>query len=238
MKKLKKIENLSDQAFTLIREAIMNNVLKPGKLYSATEIGEWIGVSRTPIREAAQQLANIGLVRVEKNRGIRILPTSLQGLIESFQIRLMLEVPMIRKTATSRSEDDLVLIKEAFEKFQAAAESDDAKATLEADKEYHLAILKASGIGRALTIIENTRNTVLLTGPSTIPHSRSCMDAFNDHKALHEAILTKDAVQAGIEMERHIINTANMLITQESKSRDDWEGAELLEQFEWICNPR
>ena len=150
MKKLKKIENLSDQAFTLIREAIMNNVLKPGKLYSATEIGEWIGVSRTPIREAAQQLANIGLVRVEKNRGIRILPTSLQGLIESFQIRLMLEVPMIRKTATSRSEDDLVLIKEAFEKFQVAAESDDAKATLEADKEYHLAILKASGIGRAL----------------------------------------------------------------------------------------
>lgn len=238
MKKLKKIENLSDQAFTLIREAIMNNVLKPGKLYSATEIGEWIGVSRTPIREAAQQLANIGLVRVEKNRGIRILPTSLQGLIESFQIRLMLEVPMIRKTATSRSDDDLVLIKEAFEKFQAAAESDDAKATLEADKEYHLAILKASGIGRALTIIENTRNTVLLTGPSTIPHSRSCMDAFNDHKALHEAILTKDAVQAGIEMERHIINTANMLITQESKSRDDWEDAELLEQFEWICNPR
>ena len=238
MKKLKKIENLSDQAFTLIREAIMNNVLKPGKLYSATEIGEWIGVSRTPIREAAQQLANIGLVRVEKNRGIRILPTSLQGLIESFQIRLMLEVPMIRKTATSRSDDDLVLIKEAFEKFQVAAESDDAKATLEADKEYHLAILKASGIGRALTIIENTRNTVLLTGPSTIPHSRSCMDAFNDHKALHEAILTKDAVQAGIEMERHIINTANMLITQESKSRDDWEGAERLEQFEWICNPR
>lgn len=238
MKKLKKIENLSDQAFTLIREAIMNNVLKPGKLYSATEIGEWIGVSRTPIREAAQQLANIGLVRVEKNRGIRILPTSLQGLIESFQIRLMLEVPMIRKTATSRSDDDLVLIKEAFEKFQVAAESDDAKATLEADKEYHLAILKASGIGRALTIIENTRNTVLLTGPSTIPHSRSCMDAFNDHKALHEAILTKDAVQAGIEMERHIINTANMLITQESKSRDDWEDAELLEQFEWICNLR
>lgn len=234
MKKLKKIESLSDQAFDLLREAILNGVLEPGKLYSATEIGEWIGASRTPVREAAQQLAAIGLVRVERNKGIRILPTSLQELIESFQIRLMLEVPLIRKVALSRTEADLENIIEAYQNFETAAQKNDAAETLKADKDYHSALLQASRIERALVIIENTRNAVLLTGPSTIPFSRTCMEAFNDHKPIHEAILNQDADLAENEMKRHIINTANMLITQEAKKRDDWIDPNIMSQFSWI----
>ncbi|OYQ74307.1 GntR family transcriptional regulator [Wohlfahrtiimonas sp. G9077] len=234
MKKLKKIENLSDQAFDLLRDAILNGVLEPGKLYSATEIGEWIGASRTPVREAAQQLAAIGLVRIERNRGIRILPTSLQELIESFQIRLMLEVPLIRKAALSRTDEDLKQIVAAYDNFAAAAQKDDAKETLKADKDYHSALLEAAHIDRALMIIENTRNSVLLTGPSTIPHSRTCMEAFADHEEIHQAILKQDADAAERAMKRHIINTANMLITQEAKKRDDWLDPDLLSQFSWI----
>ena len=234
MKKLKKIESLSDQAFDLLREAILNGVLEPGKLYSATEIGEWIGASRTPVREAAQQLAAIGLVRVERNKGIRILPTSLQELIESFQIRLMLEVPLIRKVALNRTEEDLQTIIDAYDNFAVAAQKDDAAETLKADKEYHSALLQAAHIERALVIIENTRNAVLLTGPSTIPYSRTCMEAFLDHKPIHDAILNQNADVAESEMKRHIINTANMLITQEAKKRDDWIDPNLLSQFSWI----
>lgn len=234
MKKLKKIESLSDQAFELLREAILNGTLEPGKLYSATEIGEWIGASRTPVREAAQQLAAIGLVRIERNKGIRILPTSLQELVESFQIRLMLEVPLIRKVALNRSEEDLKKIIHAYENFEIAANNNDAAATLKADKDYHSALLDAAHIERALVIIENTRNAVLLTGPSTIPYSRTCMEAFLDHQSIHESILNQDADRAENEMKRHIINTANMLITQEAKKRDDWIDPNLLSQFSWI----
>ena len=234
MKKLKKIESLSDQAFELLREAILNNVLEPGKLYSATEIGEWVGASRTPIREAAQQLANIGLVRIERNRGIRILPTSLKDLLESFQIRLMLEVPLVRKVAMIRTEEDIKILEKAYNKLLKAAEADDAKETLNADKDYHSELLKIAAVERALAIIDNTRNTVLLTGPSTIPHSRTCMEAFEDHKGLHEAILKGDPDAAGQEMERHIINTARLLVSQESGSRENWNDSDLLEQFSWI----
>ncbi len=234
MKKLKKIDSLSDQAFEILREAILNNVLEPGKLYSATEIGEWVGTSRTPIREAAQQLANIGLVRIERNRGIRILPTTLKDLLESFQIRLMIEVPLARKVASIRTEQDLHKLQKAYLKLEKAAESNDAKATLNADKEYHSILLQIADVSRAVAIIDNTRNSVLLTGPSTIPHSRSCQEAFEDHQLLHQAILQGDSELAGKEMERHIINTARLLVKQESESRDNWNDADLLEQLTWI----
>lgn len=129
---------------------------------------------------------------------------------------------------------DLQTIIDAYDNFAVAAQKDDAAETLKADKEYHSALLQAAHIERALVIIENTRNAVLLTGPSTIPYSRTCMEAFLDHKPIHEAILNQDADLAESEMKRHIINTANMLITQEAKKRDDWIDPNLLSQFSWI----
>ena len=146
----------------------------------------------------------------------------------------MLEVPLIRKVALNRSEEDLKKIIHAYENFEIAANNNDAAATLKADKDYHSALLDAAHIERALVIIENTRNAVLLTGPSTIPYSRTCMEAFLDHQSIHEAILNQDADRAENEMKRHIINTANMLITQEAKKRDDWIDPNLLSQFSWI----
>ncbi len=234
MKQLKKVESLSEQAFTLIRNAILDNVLVPGELYSATEIGKWIGASRTPVREAAQQLANVGMVRIEKNRGIRILPTSFEGLIESFQVRLMLEVPVIRQLAKCRTEEDRVKIEESYDNFYQAAKTDDPQKTLEADRDYHLTLLEAAGIERVIRIIEHSRNTVLLTGPSTVPHSRSCMEAFEDHRALHEAILAQDGERAAKEMRAHLINTAQMLIKQESEKREGWSESDLLTRLDWI----
>ncbi len=234
MKPLKKFESLSEQAFILIRKAILDNVLKPGQLYSATEIGKWIGASRTPVREAAQQLANVGMVRIEKNRGIRILPTSFEGLIEAFQVRMMLEIPVIRALADRMDESDRKRIEASYQTFYQAALSDDAQATLEADRDYHLTLLEVAGIERVITIIEQSRNTVLLTGPSTVPHSRSCMEAFLDHEKLHEALMKGDGAAAAREMRTHLINTALMLIEQESAEREDWSKEDLLSRLDWI----
>ena len=108
---LERADNLTDQAITRLRTAILGGELKPGELYSATQLGNWLGVSRTPIREAVQQLAKTGLVVVERNKGIRVRSTTLEDLIEGFQVRLMLEVPVARQAAAVRA--DLVGVRSA-----------------------------------------------------------------------------------------------------------------------------
>ena len=65
----------------------------PGSLHSVAELAETLGVSRTPVREALIELASRGMVQFERNRGVRILQTSIHDLEEIFEIRLMLEVP-------------------------------------------------------------------------------------------------------------------------------------------------
>ena len=115
---LERADNLTDQAITRLRTAILGGELKPGELYSATQLGEWLGVSRTPIREALQQLATTGLVVVERNKGMRVRSTTLEDLVEVFQVRLMLEVPVARRAAAVRTAADICRVTEAFDAFQ------------------------------------------------------------------------------------------------------------------------
>lgn len=235
MKRIQKPRTLTEEAFEILQDAIINNQLQFNVLYSATELGQMLGgISRTPVREAAQMLEKIGIIQIEKNKGIRILPTSFSTMIESFQIRLMLEVPLISRATEIRTEDDLKQLDQIFDIFRNKALSEDITGTLKADRDYHLALLQIVGNQKAIDIISNCRNQVLIAGSATIPHSRSCTETFEDHLELHQSFINGDSKKAALFMKNHIINTANLLINQESPNRKNWSNYSNDDLLNWI----
>lgn len=235
MKLIQKPKTLTEEAFEILQDAIINNHLQFNVLYSATELGQMLGgISRTPVREAAQMLEKIGIVKIEKNKGIRIIPTTFTTMIESFQIRLMLEVPLVHRATEVRTEQDIEHLNAIFEEFKLRAASNDITGTLKADRDYHLALLQIVGNQKAIDIISNTRNQVLIAGSATIPHSRNCMQTFEDHLKLHDAFVSGDAQQAADLMKAHIINTATLLINQESTTRENWSDYSTNDYLNWI----
>ena len=57
MEQIQKPRTLSEEAFEILQDAIINHKLQFNVLYSATELGQMLGgISRTPVREAAQML--------------------------------------------------------------------------------------------------------------------------------------------------------------------------------------
>lgn len=235
MKVIQKPKTLTEEVFEALQDAIINNDLKFNVLYSATELGQMLGgISRTPVREAAQMLEKIGIVKIEKNKGIRIIPTSFQTMIESFQIRLMLEVPLISRATEVRTQKDIEHLDAIFEEFKHRAISEDTTGTLKADRDYHLALLQIVGNQKAIDIISNTRNQVLIAGSATIPNSRTCMQTYEDHLELHEAFTQGDATKAAEYMKKHIIHTATLLINQESAKRENWSDYSTSDYLNWI----
>lgn len=63
---------LRDVAREKIRDAILDGTLKSGELLNDDELQSWLGVSRTPIREAINELARVGLIEMEPNRYTRV----------------------------------------------------------------------------------------------------------------------------------------------------------------------
>jgi len=91
--------SISENVLETVRTAGHDGVLTPGHLYSVYQLSEALGVSRSPVREALLRLAEVGLVRFERNRGFRILLPSPHEIAEMFAIRLALELPAVRRVA-------------------------------------------------------------------------------------------------------------------------------------------
>ncbi|MGU3409809.1 GntR family transcriptional regulator [Microbacterium sp. M1A1_1b] len=98
---------LRDTVRQKIHAAIMDGTLEPGERLNDDELIAWLGVSRTPIREALSQLARAGLIEMAPNRYTRITTPNPDEVIEALQTLgvlfggvVRLAVP--RLTATSR----------------------------------------------------------------------------------------------------------------------------------------
>lgn len=67
---------LRDVVFDKMLAAIADGTLELGERLNDDELVRWLGVSRTPVREAIAKLADFGLVDIEANRYTRIISPS------------------------------------------------------------------------------------------------------------------------------------------------------------------
>lgn len=225
-------ENLSSRALELIRSEITSGRLAPGTMVSASQLAERFGVSRTPVRDALLQLESAGMVRIEKNRGATIMATTLDDLIEVFQIRLMLEVPAAGRAAQLRTSAQMVSIRECFVSMEEAAGDPDLLLLL--DRDLHSTIASVSGNQRLVSQLTDLRNLVLTRGVGTTSQARTGCELVEDHRGIVEAIERGDPAAAAAEMRRHVANTAELLILQEAAGDDRYDAAWVERQLNWL----
>ncbi|WJX98703.1 GntR family transcriptional regulator [Curtobacterium sp. SP.BCp] len=76
---------LRDTVRAKIHDAIMDGTLEPGERLNDDELIAWLGVSRTPIREALSQLARAGLIEMAPNRYTRVTTPKPDEVVEALQ---------------------------------------------------------------------------------------------------------------------------------------------------------
>lgn len=76
---------LRDVVEERIRTAILDGTLQPGEALGDKELQDWLGVSRTPIRDALNELARAGLIEMAPNRYTRVATPRKEDALESTQ---------------------------------------------------------------------------------------------------------------------------------------------------------
>ncbi|GAA1964693.1 GntR family transcriptional regulator [Amycolatopsis minnesotensis] len=208
-------ESKSEQIAAEIRDAIRTGQLQRGVLYSSRELGERFGASRTPVREALLRLADLGLVKIERNRGARVLGPDGRGVVELCSLRLLLEPPACRSAAavmTSR-DDDLLAAELAIMRERADAGPE----YFAADERLHDLILRASGNLRLAKFVAELRQTLALDGRLSVPRYQPVETALRDHGDIVEALRKRDGVAAERAMRKHLIRSADLLVANTSE---------------------
>ena len=77
---------LRDQAYVAIRDAIVDGTLAPEERLRDQELCAWLGLSRTPVREALSRLEQDGLVETAPQRFTRVAPLDRRAARDAFPV--------------------------------------------------------------------------------------------------------------------------------------------------------
>jgi len=206
---------LAAQAAGAIHAAIVDGRLAGGERYSVARLAERFGISRTPVREALLVLERQGMVRFERNRGVRILQTTAHDLEEIFVLRLLLEVPATRRAATLIDDDALAALEHELAAMARLADERDETAFMAHDLGFHELVLAAAGNQRLVDSVRGLRELVRHRGASTVGRSRDLHAVLQAHVVIFEALRARDPERAAAAMRRHVLDTGRLLLAQE-----------------------
>lgn len=112
----------SDRAYDALRRDIVEWRLEPGTPLPEVELGERLGVSRTPVREAVARLVADGLASLQGGRAV-VSDVSIDSVDHLFELRQALEVTAARLAAARGERTVFTDLAERFEAAQATATS-------------------------------------------------------------------------------------------------------------------
>ena len=191
-----------------IREALENAIVDgrfpPGARLDPAALAREFDCSRTPIREALQQLEASGLVRVAAKRGTFVSEWSVEELAERFEVMAELEAMCARLAARRITESELAGLDAAHEDCRRLAEAGDIDAYYAANSEFHGCIYRATH--NAFLEREASRLHAVLQ-----PYRRMQLQvrnrmarSFAEHDAVVAAIREGNDAAAGEAMRDHV----------------------------------
>lgn len=136
---------LRDQAYEALRDAIEEGVLEPGERLNEAELVTWLGVSRTPIREALTRLERGGLVETTPGRLTRVSPLSAASASDAQTVVAAMHEAAVREAVPELTQDDLDEMIAANQRLSAALDAEDVDAAIEADDAFHQVAVRRCG---------------------------------------------------------------------------------------------
>jgi DNA-binding GntR family transcriptional regulator len=136
---------LRDHAYESIRDAIVDGTLAPGERLRDQELEGWLGISRTPIREALLRLERARLVIATPGRATIVAPVDLDSTIDSQQVAASMHELAARLATPLLTEDDLQRLEAANERFAKSLDRQDVSRAIAADDDFHGVFVVRSG---------------------------------------------------------------------------------------------
>lgn len=215
LRRVAKRVNLREKVTEQLRSSILTGAMPAGEVYSAPALAHTFGVSATPVREAMLDLVKDGLVESVPNKGFRVVEVSEKDLDDLAQVRTFLEPAATRAAAEKIASDDLPPLRELAEEIARAAEARDLPRYLEADRQFHAAVLSFTGNQRLVEFCSALRAQTRTHGISRLIDRGELASSINEHRVLLQLIETRDLDGVEDLMRRHIGHTRGL-----------WAGAE------------
>ncbi|MUL64356.1 GntR family transcriptional regulator [Mycobacterium sp. CBMA 234] len=188
---------------TELRRVILGGDAPPGTAVPLAEVAEFFGVSHIPVREALKTLISEGLVTHRPNSGYTVARMTKQELHEMYLVRAALEAAALSCAAERATDHERAIAVEANERMAQAIRDSDGAAFQRESRNFHMALVRPSGMRRLLAILEMSWNMMepVQAMLHVTPDDRASLNG--DHDEMLEAFLARDIERLSAVAQRH-----------------------------------
>jgi DNA-binding GntR family transcriptional regulator len=136
---------LQDRAYEELKELIQGGTYPPGTFLSERQLAGRLGMSKTPIKSALTRLDMEGFVAISPQQGILVRESSVQDILDLFDIREALETFVVRRLAGGLSPEQISRIRKNLQEQSQAAKAKDVDEATRLDTEFHTMICDMIG---------------------------------------------------------------------------------------------
>lgn len=188
-------ETAREYALKQIHANIENLQLKPGSTVSENELAKELGISRTPVREALQELQKNNLIEVFPQRGITIACIDFKMVEEMAFLRCVLEKAIVEELCDCISEDKLKELELNVQLQELYQKREDARKVYELDNEFHKTMFTICNKERLYSLIQAAQvhfNRIRTLSLYSVKESNTV----KEHRAIYNAIKARDKAEA------------------------------------------
>ncbi|MEI7598468.1 MAG: GntR family transcriptional regulator [Aestuariivirga sp.] len=193
-----------DKIYELLRRDIVRLDMAPGAPISEKDLCARFEVSRTPVREALQRLAEEDLVDILPHSGTWVSRISFALAEEGFVLRRALEIESVRRACSTITDQDMAELDALVAAMRRILDEDRLADYLEIDDAFHAAIARISGYPRIWKFIGLAKVQLDRMRQLSAPVPGHLAEVTEQHAAIVQALARRNVMQAELAMLIHL----------------------------------
>lgn len=195
-----------------LKKRIIIHSLKPGDPLNESVLSKELKTSKTPVREAIQQLEKEGFIENIPGKGSFVSRISFQDIREIFEIREILECEVIKRAVKKVDLGKIKLLKGKF----VSSENENGRGAashFKSGDQIHSFILETFGNNRLMELYKRLQDHVVRNRIYFFDHSHPgrSEESFKEHLEILEAMEAQDPLRAEQAVRNHLRNSLEYL---------------------------
>jgi DNA-binding GntR family transcriptional regulator len=195
---------LAGQVYAQIKSELHDFRWMPGDRFSEAEVGQRLGVSRTPVREALFRLRNEGFIEVESKSGWYVKPIDFDKLEQLYDLRIVLESASIARLVQRNGDPPQLLeLKEQW-LVPASERLADGRAVGALDEQFHAQLVAAAGNAEIARVHQDVTERIRIVRQLDFTRADRIEATYVEHGKVLRAVIQRKGDQALMLLKSHI----------------------------------
>lgn len=213
----------SSAIYERLKEMILSFEIYPGSRITESDLAAHFGVSRTPVREALQRLAQEGQVSIRTKQGCFVRQINISELSQFYRVRTALECLSLEVAARLMAKDALRALAEEWDPACCSGAAGNLTLMVKKEESFHMALAQGGGNQALVTYLNDINERIRVIRRLDFTAGFRIERTYEEHHRIACLLLDGDLATAKALMADHILRSEKFArsVTLEQLARTD-----------------